>query len=522
MASIVKFCCPKCNALFEVSIDLSGQIGECENCNCEFTIPQPVELSNIVKEKATSEIKEESSSDCFLDNLFAPTHILDNDANLSSSFNAKKDDILFSNGIYDIYLVYMRDINRISQLTSCEESIIGEKANNGDLDARNVLVKSNLRLVAHIAKSYFWANMDIMDLIQEGNIGLMRAAEKYDPTKGAKFSSYAAWWINQAIKRYIGNFKEIIRIPIQSNTKINKINKESKTFFLSHNRPPAIDELTDITGFSKRTVSTLLTSNIKVFPFAGISNTGYKYSLYSYYRYFYSSHETPEFILSMKEVGEKINCLLPLLENKERYIIEERLGLLNDKKKTLEDVSLLIQRTRERVRQIENKALNKLKIGISDDFLSDYSWSINYHPNNTLELPDNTNKNIDEYIKQIIFDIFDKRAIPLTLRELEIEVKQNYPSSFISSAKIRKILKTPLFLTMKTTGHSKLYQLREWEHKTNQSIPKKELDFFNKNVNLIEEIEPSINKHLHSIKDCEENEEKPGERVQKLVDLFVL
>ena len=223
------------------------------------------------------------------------------------------------------------------------------------------LVVSNLRLVVKIAHDFKGMGLNLPDLISEGNIGLMRAAEKFNPAKGAKFSSYAAWWIKQAILRAIMNQTRTIRIPAQSGHKMMQIRKMRDSLRLRLGREPLDSEIAAELHFSERTVSTLRLAETSIFSLNDPIQTGENDTFEELISD--PNAKSPERLAGDQDSFHRLREALNKLDPREREIIELRFF----RKQTLEAVSLLIGRTRERVRQIQNQALGKLQLMLKDE-----------------------------------------------------------------------------------------------------------------------------------------------------------
>ena len=269
----------------------------------------------------------------------------------------------------DTMKVYMQDIGQISLVSKEEEVALAAKI-HGDDDsaheaARATLIQANLRLVVKIAHDFKGLGLPLLDLISEGNIGLMRAVEKFDPAKGAKFSSYAAWWIKQSMRRALANQSRIIRIPVQSAGKINKIKALRMKLAEKLGREPTDAEIAKDLDFSERTVNSLRLADLRTFSLHDPIQQGEDGEFQDIIPD--GSAQTPDRILSDVESVGRLVDILGDLEDRERMILILRFGLDGSRPKTLEEVSQEIHRTRERVRQIQNQALNKLRDLLMDE-----------------------------------------------------------------------------------------------------------------------------------------------------------
>ena len=269
----------------------------------------------------------------------------------------------------DTMKVYMAEIAQISLVSKNEEAELADAIHNGNTSlheqARTTLIRANLRLVVKIAHDFKGLGLPLLDLISEGNIGLMRAVEKFDPSKGAKFSSYAAWWIKQSMRRALANQSRTIRIPVQSAGKINKIKSVKMKLAEQLGRDPTDSEIAEHLDFSERTVSGLRLADLHTFSLQDSIQQGEEGEFQDIIPDRHAM--TPDQILGDVESVHRLIDLLTKLEDRERKILEMRFGLGGYKALTLEEVSQKIGRTRERVRQIQNQALAKLKTLLADE-----------------------------------------------------------------------------------------------------------------------------------------------------------
>ncbi len=275
----------------------------------------------------------------------------------------------------DTMKVYMQDIGQISLVTKKEEVELAAAIHGKDVfahdEARATLIKANLRLVVKIAHDFKGLGLPLLDLISEGNIGLMRAVEKFDPAKGAKFSSYAAWWIKQSMRRALANQSRTIRIPVQSAGKINKIKSVRMKLAEELGRDPTDAEIAVHLDFSERTVAGLRLADLRTFSLHDPIQQGEDGEFQDIIPD--RRAMTPDQILGDVESVDRLMDLLEELDEREKMILKMRFGLDGSRPRTLEEVSQEIGRTRERVRQIQNQALTKLKCMLADEagFASD-------------------------------------------------------------------------------------------------------------------------------------------------------
>ena len=263
----------------------------------------------------------------------------------------------------DSVRMYLREIGKIPLLTLEEESELSKKAMSGDRKAKDRMAEANMRLVVSIAKRYSGRGLDLLDLIQEGNTGLLRAVDKFDPEKGFKFSTYATWWIRQAITRAIADQARTIRIPVHMVETINKLMRTQRRLTQELNRDPTNEELAKEMDMEVEKIEHIMKIKQDITSLdAGIGrddNDGEESTLGD----FIEDEDTasPEESASSQLLKEQVREILGSLSDRERKILEMRFGLNGTKSHTLEEVGLEFAVTRERIRQIEAKALLKLR-----------------------------------------------------------------------------------------------------------------------------------------------------------------
>lgn len=260
----------------------------------------------------------------------------------------------------DTMKLYMQNIGQYPLVTVREEAELAEEIKNGSESARRKLIRSNLRLVVKIAHDFKGLGLPLLDLISEGNIGLMRAVEKFDPTKGAKLSSYAAWWIKQSMRRALANQARTIRIPVQSASKISKIQAARVRLQEELGREPTDAEIAKAINLTERTVTGLRlgkTTTISLHDPIQHGEDGEFRDIIPD-----EKTSTPDEIVQDEETLRHMMHLVKELDERERTILNLRFGLNGERPRTLEEVSQTIGRTRERVRQIQNQALEKLRM----------------------------------------------------------------------------------------------------------------------------------------------------------------
>lgn len=256
--------------------------------------------------------------------------------------------------------IYLREIGQTPLLTREEEVKLARRIKKGDQAARQHMIKANLRLVVKIAHDYSNLGLPLLDLISEGNIGLMKAVERFDPKKGGKLSTYAAWWIKQSIKRALANQSKTIRLPVHLVDKIARMRRISTQLAEEFGREPTDEELAEELNISPGKVSQLRTAAIRPASLdATIGGEDDSVSLGDLIGD--ESAADPHQFLSDKNLKGSINDLLHVLDERELKIITQRFGLDGKRELTLEEVGKKFKVTRERIRQLQNIALRKLK-----------------------------------------------------------------------------------------------------------------------------------------------------------------
>ncbi|MBS7346652.1 MAG: RNA polymerase sigma factor RpoD [Candidatus Sacchiramonaceae bacterium] len=263
----------------------------------------------------------------------------------------------------DSVRMYLREIGKIPLLTHEEEAVLSRKAVEGDRRAKDKMAEANMRLVVSIAKRYSGRGLDLLDLIQEGNTGLLRAVDKFDPEKGFKFSTYATWWIRQAVTRAIADQARTIRIPVHMVETINKLMRTQRRMTQELNREPTTEELAKELEMEPEKVEYVMKIKQDISSLdAGIGRDG-EDGEDSTLGDFIEDEDTasPEESAAGQLLKEQVRDVLSSLSDREQKIIKMRFGLDGTKSHTLEEVGLEFAVTRERIRQIEAKALMKLR-----------------------------------------------------------------------------------------------------------------------------------------------------------------
>ena len=324
----------------------------------------------MVKGKSKKELPEEILNE---DGIVDATLSLDDfepdfeDLAVEDEEDITEEDLL--NGAYndditdDSVRMYLREIGKIPLLSLEKETELAEKAMQGDQCAKDKMAEANMRLVVSIAKRYSGRGLELLDLIQEGNTGLLRAVDKFDPSKGFKFSTYATWWIRQAITRAIADQARTIRIPVHMVETINKLMRTSRRLTQELNREPTNQELAKEMDMDVEKIEYIQKIKQDITSLdAGIGRDGEE-GEESTLGDFIEDEDTasPEESATVQLLKEQVREILSTLSDRERKILEMRFGLNGTKSHTLEEVGLEFAVTRERIRQIEAKALMKLK-----------------------------------------------------------------------------------------------------------------------------------------------------------------
>ena len=255
--------------------------------------------------------------------------------------------------------IYLREIGNTPLLTREEEVELAERIKNGDLEARAHMIKANLRLVVKIAQDYANYGLPLLDLISEGNIGLMKAVERFDPNKGGKLSTYAAWWIKQAIKRALANQSKTIRLPVHMVDKLSKLRRITRALTKELGREPTDEELAEEIGVTSAKLANLRDMSLAPAsldaPMSSDDNVALGEIIED------EKALSPLDLVSHKNMHNHLNELLSVLDHRERRIIDARFGLDGGKPKILEDVGEEFGVTRERIRQLQNLAIKKMR-----------------------------------------------------------------------------------------------------------------------------------------------------------------
>lgn len=255
--------------------------------------------------------------------------------------------------------IYMREMGQFSMLSADEEIKLANRIAEGDQSAKNELVEANLRLVVSLARHYQGCGLSYQDLIQEGNIGLIKAAEKFDVSKGFRFSTYASWWIKQALSRAIADQSRTIRIPVHMTENINKFKKTERELLSQLNKEPKIKEIADAMGISEKQAKEIQSYIVEPTSLDIQVGDDDDTTIGSFIE---DTHfVNPESAYIKESNGDIVNAVLDTLSDREANILRLRFGIGGKKAMTLEEVGKEYGLTRERIRQIEAKALRKLR-----------------------------------------------------------------------------------------------------------------------------------------------------------------
>ena len=278
---------------------------------------------------------------------------------------------LSSGKVYDNVKIYLKSIGKVPLLKTEQEKEIAKRIQAGDQDAKDELIEANLRLVVAIAKKYVGRGLQFLDLIQEGNLGLVKAVDKFDYTKGFKFSTYATWWIRQAITRAIADQARTIRIPVHMVETINKLTRVQRQLVQELDREPTAEEIAERLGnISAEKVREI--QKISMEPVSMETPIGEEDD--SHLGDFIEDKHalSPDEYATNELLKDEINNVLMMLTERERKVIQLRFGLIDGRARTLEEVGQMFGVTRERIRQIEAKALRKLRHPSRSRKLKDY------------------------------------------------------------------------------------------------------------------------------------------------------
>lgn len=255
--------------------------------------------------------------------------------------------------------LYMKDLRKLPVITVEEEKEYAGRIAQGDPVARRKMIEANLRLVVKIARKYMHQGMSHLDLIEEGNLGLIRAVEKFDASRNCRFSTYATWWIRQSIERAIANFSRTIRLPIHISSRVYRISKIISSYVEKNGKEPLPEEIAEISGLPLDFVSNLFSMVVKTYSLETIIDEDGKLTLEEVL--VNTSVEEPLSVFEQTRRVEEVASWLDILGNDEKRVIILRYGLDGEEPQTLESIGKVFGVTRERIRQIEQKSINKLR-----------------------------------------------------------------------------------------------------------------------------------------------------------------
>lgn len=253
--------------------------------------------------------------------------------------------------------IYLAEISKVPLLSPKEEKRLAIRAQNGEAEAKRLIIVSNLRLVVSIAKKYLYYGLPLLDLIEEGNIGLMKAADRFDPDRGCKFSTYATWWIRQAVTRALSNFGRTVRIPVYVTDNIARYKKTAEKLYIRTGQRPEVEEVAEEMGIKLKEAEKLRKFVDVVQPLENLETTDND-----------AGRGIPEEYQPIKrdqsvvqfELDQQMAELMKELTEREAGIIRYRYGLTDGKAHTLEETGRAFSLTRERIRQIEKNVLKRL------------------------------------------------------------------------------------------------------------------------------------------------------------------
>jgi RNA polymerase primary sigma factor len=258
---------------------------------------------------------------------------------------------------------YLREISQTPLLSPRQEIELAGKIRNGDKQARDLMISANLRLVVTVARDYVDFGLPFLDLISEGNIGLVKAVERFDETKGAKLSTYAVWWIRQCIKRALSNQGKLVRLPVQLGEKMSRMRRVAARMSEELGREPTDDELSAEIGLSAEKIAGLRQIGIRPAsldaPIGDDGLTEFGESVAD------EEAQTPFESLRDKDLCGKVDGLLAALDDREKEIIAQRFGFGGGERKTLQQIGDALGVSRERIRQLENAAVAKMRRALS-------------------------------------------------------------------------------------------------------------------------------------------------------------
>jgi len=347
-----------------IDIPVASAATQSEELLLEELLVEGNESGYLTSDRIAHALQEVELSAEQLDELYAlladhGVEVVDDDDTAADGAGHRELDLSFSTSSSDPVRTYLGEIGKTPLLTAAQEVGLAKRIERHDMDAKRQMVEANLRLVVSIAKRYTWSNLSLLDLVQEGNLGLMRAVEKFDYRKGYKFSTYATWWIRQAIGRATANQSRTIRIPVHVNDTINRLIRVQRGLERELGREPTTDEIAaEMEITAGRVRETLKISQEPISLERPIGDEGD-----SQLGDFIADGDATEPAEAVGEIlrGEELDRVLGTLTEREREVLELRFGLRGQHPCTLEEIGERFALTRERIRQIEVKGLAKLR-----------------------------------------------------------------------------------------------------------------------------------------------------------------
>lgn len=292
-----------------------------------------------------------------LDEVFLPDS---NDVEKANTDRGDKDkNATHADGSADVTQKYLNEIGARSLLTAEEELALARRVRAGDFEARQEMVERNLRLVVSIARHYMNRGLALLDLIEEGNLGLMHALDKFDPERGFRFSTYASWWIRQGIERAVISQGRLVRLPVHLVRDMNAVYRQRRQFMVAHAREPSLDELATLCDKTPEVVEQLLRRNDQIRSLDQPLEGGSDQTLGEVVAD--EQGDDPHETFASTESVTLLLAWVDMLPERQRQVIERRYGLRGGEPETLEAIAADLQLTRERVRQIQSEALTRLQ-----------------------------------------------------------------------------------------------------------------------------------------------------------------
>ncbi len=265
---------------------------------------------------------------------------------------------------------YLNDIGKIDMLTGEEEAVLAKRIRAGDQEALEIMTRSNLRFVVSVAKQYQNQGLSLSDLINEGNVGLMKAAKRFDETKGFKFISYAVWWIRQSILQAIVEYSRIVRLPLNKVGSYNKVNEAFLSFVQEFEREPTNEELAELLDMTPKEIHNMLKGNSRHLSFdAPISNNEDASTMLDI---IHEDDDAPDDRLMEQSLKDEVRHGLSILSPREIEVLSAYYGLTGKNPLTLEEIGDLYGLTRERVRQIKERAIRRMRKSYNSTALKSY------------------------------------------------------------------------------------------------------------------------------------------------------